>query len=148
MPVEYKILFVSPISPFAPRTGGEQRSLLIYRSLCTLGKVDVIQLCPGNTTSISAVDKHGAQWVFVSVANAEFTWRRFKPKSCLTEPLEQILGQRLADYDLIVGRYIWPVCQLEIPASVPVIADLDDYLFRASFRSLWTFALFKMWLLA
>lgn len=144
--VQTRILFVSPISPFAPKTGGEQRSQLMYQSLCALGRVDVIQLCPGNTTSISEVNKYGNRWVFATVANAEVTWRRFKPKPHLTEPLQKFLGQRLADYDLVVGRYIWPVCQLEIPANVPVIADLDDYVFRANPRALTAVSVLKMWL--
>ena len=144
--MEPRILFVTPISPFAPKTGGEQRSQLMFQSLCALGQVDVIQLCPGSITSISEVNKHGARWVFASVANAELTWRRFKPKTHLTKPVEKLLGQRLSDYDLVVGRYIWPVCQLEIPANVPVIADLDDLLFRANPRALAAPSVLKMWL--
>lgn len=57
-------------------------------------------------------------------------WQRLKPQPDWTLRIEVALQRPLAHYDLIVGRYLWPVSQLQLPPAVRVVVDLDDWRYR------------------
>lgn len=138
-----KILFVTPVSPFATASGAEQRSSLMLSALSGVGQVDVLQLRPDEQTGVF-VDKHGDYTNVIALVPASNSpFKRYTPKADLTRDIERLLGCKISDYRLIVGRYVWPVCQLVIPSHVPVIVDLDDFRYRYSGQTPWSLALVK-----
>ena len=42
----------------------------------------------------------------------------FRPKLAASAQWSQALGRPLATYDLVVGRYVWGICQLSLPAAL------------------------------
>lgn len=137
------ILFVTPVSPFATTSGAEQRSSLMLSALSGMGQVDVLQLRQDEQTGVS-VDQQGEYTnvtALMPASNSPF--KRYKPKVDLTHEVERLLGSKISDYQLVVGRYVWPVCQLVIPRHVPVIVDLDDFRYRYSGQTPWSLALLK-----
>lgn len=127
-----RFLFVSPVSPLAPGSGAEQRSNAIWQALLTLGEVDVLQLSHGSTTTVVQQQIDGQPLVVAELASSNLSLRRYAPKTNFTKRIESCTGHAMGEYDLIVGRYVWPVCQLDIPQHVPVMVDLDDWCFRTS----------------
>ncbi len=130
-----RVLFVTPVSPFADASGAQQRSRLMYEALREIFDVDVLQLHEtqggGETVFSDPVrNAHGGFDLEAGVPARRGILDRFKPQPALTRQVEQRLGGGLSRYDLIVGRYLWPVSQLECPAGVPVLADLDDWRYR------------------
>ncbi len=138
-----RILFVTPVSPFSCASGSEQRSALMLSALCSVGDVDVLQLRHGQATEVSAGEENGRRSVLALVKGTDMTLSRYQPKLALTRDVERALGREMSGYQLIVGRYVWPVCQLVIPKSVPIVVDLDDFRFRYSSDSPWSWALTK-----
>jgi glycosyltransferase involved in cell wall biosynthesis len=138
-----RILFVTPVSPFSSASGSEQRSALMLSALCSVGDVDVLQLRHGETGQVSAENQNGRRSVLALVEGADLAFSRYQPKLALTHDIERALGCEISGYQLIVGRYVWPVCQLAIPETVPVIVDLDDFRFRYSSESSWSWDLAK-----
>ncbi|MFO6424975.1 glycosyltransferase family 4 protein [Motilimonas sp. KMU-193] len=132
-----KILLVCSVSPFAQTSGAAQRSLLIYQALRTLGEVDVIEIQRGGENKVEWDQTHPV----LKLTLAARFWHTWLPNRELSRQVELQLGQSLADYNLIVGRYIWPISQLAIPKSVPCIVDLDDFKYRYSNQLAWTPAL-------
>lgn len=127
-----RILFVTPVSPYSVASGAEQRSALMYSALCSVGTVDVLELAQSESTQLNINDQQGQQSVRASLKSSNFNLARYRPNPSLTRQVERALGHAVADYQLIVGRYIWPICQLEIPKTLPTIVDLDDFKFRYS----------------
>lgn len=128
-----RVLFVTPVSPFADASGAQQRSRLMHVALSEDFDVDVLQLHEAGAATFSepAPSPHGAGLhLEVGVPARRAILDRFKPQAALTRQIEQRLGAPLSRYDLLVGRYLWPVCQLECPAGTPVLADLDDWRYR------------------
>ena len=138
-----RILFVTPVSPFAAASGAEQRSALMLSALTCVGQVDVLQLRQEERSGVSVEVQGEHRSVLALVPPSISPFTRYKPKVALTREIERLLGRKISDYQLIVGRYVWPVCQLAIPASVPVIADLDDFRYRYSGQTPWSCALLK-----
>ena len=140
-----RILFVTPISPFSASSGAEQRSALMLSALQSLAKVDVLQLKHGKTTQVEVVEGKGKDngCVIAQVSGADLSFRRYQPKPQLTQLVERALQCEMSGYDLIVGRYVWPVCQLFIPDTTPVIADLDDFKYRCAKEAPVTWASLK-----
>lgn len=138
-----RILLVTPVSPFATSSGAEQRSKLILSALCNLGQVDVLQLRQDEQAHVSKDIQNGQTSVLAQVQATSSPFTRYQPKVTLTHDIERTLGCKISDYQLIVGRYVWPVCQLVIPSHVPVIVDLDDFRYRYSGQTPWSWALIK-----
>lgn len=141
---QLSILFVTPSTPFARKSGTEQRSSLIYDALTQIGAVDVVLLTEGQPQQASyATSENGQTMVTVQAeANAHFL-NRFAPRVDLTREIEEKLGRRLDSYQLIVGRYLWPICQLSIPKQTPTIVDLDDFRYRYAREIVWSPSLLK-----
>jgi glycosyltransferase involved in cell wall biosynthesis len=141
-----KLLFVSPVSPFACASGAEQRSNLMRQALACLGDVDVLQLSHGARSMVQRQpmpesDTYGAHTLVVAeLAHANLALNRFAPKPAFTRQVEAALGRAMVDYDAVVGRYVWPICQLDIPSFVPKVVDLDDWCYRTSPQARWTIA--------
>ncbi|MDO9504990.1 glycosyltransferase [Hydrogenophaga sp.] len=127
-----RILLVSPVSPFDEKSGASQRSALMLKALEGLAKVDVLCLRPGTETNLVLHAVEGARFIEASLSGADGILWRFSPKIEFTKQLEALLGHPLGGFDLIVGRYAWGLCQLDIPSSVRTLVDLDDYRFRFS----------------
>lgn len=132
----HRVLFVTPVSPFADASGAQQRSRLMYEALRGVFDVDVLQLHETHGVGTEAVfseparNAHGGFDLEAGVPARRGILDRFKPQPALTRQAEQRLGGSLSRYDLIVGRYLWPVSQLECPPGIPVLADLDDWRYR------------------
>ncbi len=129
-----KILLVCSVSPFAQTSGAAQRSLLIYQALSALGEVDVIEIQRGAQTKLIWDQAHPV----LKLTLANRFWHTWWPNLKLNRQIESQLGQSLADYHLVVGRYVWPISQLAIPNHVPTIVDLDDFKYRYSSQLSWT----------
>ena len=127
-----RILFVTPVSPFSTDSGSEQRSALMLQALQSVGTVDVLQLCHGPDTHVSVRQQKGQNYVLAWLAGANLSLQRYAPKPRFTRLVESAMRQSIANYDLVVGRYVWSVCQLLIPENIPVIVDLDDFKYRWS----------------
>ena len=119
------ILLVSPASPFAPQSGAQQRTALLYSALQNLGEVDVLLLEPTPGASRLMPPKSGIL--------AHGLWhqrplgiRKFQPDPILNQVLREN-GVDLGAYRLIVSRYLNPICKLLIPPSVRTVVDLDDW---------------------
>ena len=138
-----RILLVTPVPAFFPRSGASQRSALLRLALQTVGDVDVLQLEPGVRTQVERVDDRGTSWVHAKVAWSNWTPWRFWSKAGLTLQIENVLGRKLSEYQLVVGRYLWPLCQLSLPPGMRVIADLDDFHFRFSPLQPWSWTMLK-----
>lgn len=91
-----------------------------------------MQLSQGGQSRVSVDCNGGHLFVAAVFAGSDRSVRRYRPKADLTGHIEQALNHSLAEYQLIVGRYVWPVCQLVVPKSVPILVDLDDFRFRFS----------------
>ena len=135
-----RILFVTPVSPFASAAGSEQRSAMMLEALLSLGQVDVLTLKHGASTTVAKSSQNGHVHVLAEVAGSGLSLSRYKPKPALTQSIESALGCPMRSYQLIVGRYVWPVCQVAVPQSVPLLVDLDDFHYRYSPHSPWTLA--------
>ncbi len=130
-PHTVRILFVTPVTPFSGTSGAEQRSRLMLTALQTIAQVDVVELSQSTAQHVEVVQSTvDGIHVVAKAQTARVPLRHYSPKPWLTHAIESALGSPLSSYTLIVGRYVWPVCQLVIPSRVPVIADLDDYCYR------------------
>lgn len=130
------VLFVSPVSPLSGRSGAEQRSHMLWRALADLAQVDILQLEEAAGSASPGVERlptpQEAQGVYVKavVPAHRWPWQRLRPQPHWTARIEALLPQELGNYDLVVGRYLWPVSQLALPLGLRVVVDLDDWRYR------------------
>jgi glycosyltransferase involved in cell wall biosynthesis len=128
-----RILFVTSLSPFGASFGGQQRTALLYQALCKHGQVDVVIVEPGPKNVVTGREPNGVA--------ARVQWREpllrltnYRPSKSLTASLETALGVSLTTYDLIVGRYLTPICKLVMPEHVWTVVDVDDIRRRYGMR--------------
>ena len=119
------ILLVSPASPFAPQSGAQQRTALLYEALHALGEVDVLLLEPTSGPSHLSPPKPGI------LAHGLWHQRplgigKFEPDRFLNQAL-RAAGVDLGRYQLVVSRYLNPIAKLAIPPGVRTVVDLDDW---------------------
>ncbi len=126
------ILFVTPATPFSPRSGAEQRSALMYEALSLIGEVDLLILGEGHPTQPRTTPLLNGRVMIEVQKRGSRGFKRFHPDACFSQTLEGLLPRSLQAYDLVVGRYLWPISQLHIPAHVRSIVDLDDFKYRYS----------------
>lgn len=119
------ILLVSPASPFAPQSGAQQRTALLHDALQSLAEVDVLLLEPTPGASRLLAPKPDilahALW-----HQLPFGISKFRPDEALNRALK-VNGIDLGKYQLIVSRYLNPICKLQIPSGVRTVVDLDDW---------------------
>jgi glycosyltransferase involved in cell wall biosynthesis len=129
-----RILLVTPVSPANVSSGSGQRTALMLEALESCGSVDVVHLMPGAVLKVGAAVQDpalaGGGRMLEAVAPEKALLGRYRPQPALSRAVEGSLGCALSDYDVIVGRYAWGICQLDIPAGVRVVADLDDFKYR------------------
>jgi len=116
---------VAPASPFECASGMQQRTYLMHRALCRHGDVDVVILEAGERVTAT----HDGRAVEATTVE-RLDLGRFAPNPQLTAAVESAFGRSLGDYDLVLGRYLWPLTQLVVPPHVPIIGDLDDFHYR------------------
>lgn len=109
--------------------------LTALRSLAT---VDVLCVSPGAQTAMSLSNHGDVRCVTATLSKADGFLFRLTPKKDFTEQLEQLLGSSLNVYSVIVGRYVWGICQLSISPKIKTLVDLDDYRFRFSDQYGWS----------
>lgn len=136
-----RLLLVTPVPPANVSSGAGQRTALMLEALEGCGTVDVLHLMPGKTIDVRNPDNGsrlpGGGVLVEAFAPEKAIVGRYRPQARLTRAVETALGRELGDYDTVVGRYAWGVCQLEIPAGVRVVADLDDFRYRYSAQASW-----------
>lgn len=121
-----RILLVSPNSPFSARYGSEQRSALMYEALTQLGETDVLMVEPTNQISHTKPSENPRILARVFWKNSRFGFTKYRPDAVISD---QLAAQKVdfKAYDLIVSRYLNPICKLRLPKGVPTIVDLDDW---------------------
>ena len=122
-----RILLVSPQSPFGETSGSRQRTRLYYQALGQLAPTDVLVITQGEEGESS---QSKAEGVFHVTSRRGRSLDPYAPDPRLTIAVNQVLPRRLDEYSLVAGRYLWSLCQLELPPSVPSIVDLDDFSYR------------------
>jgi glycosyltransferase involved in cell wall biosynthesis len=126
------ILFVTPATPFSSRSGAEQRSALMYEALTLIGEVDILILGEGHATQPCTTPLLNGRVMIEVQKKGSRGLKRFRPDLHFSQTLEALLPRSIQAYDLVVGRYLWPISQLRIPANVRRIVDLDDFKYRYS----------------
>jgi len=146
-----RILWVSNHTPFLVDFGGGQRSNLIYRTLRSLGDVDVLMVCsppPMHQPIEETIGKTtGAVEVIEPLKRGELQpWKYLRP--CAPSVVDKIaynVGRRAIDYkrdpkvgaaldrmlairhyDLIVGRHLKFTAKAGALSYAPTIIDVDD----------------------
>jgi glycosyltransferase involved in cell wall biosynthesis len=147
VPRRQRILLVTPVSPANVSSGSGQRTALMLEALETCGPVDVLHLMPGAALHVGAAATGpalpGGGRLVEAFAPEKPLVGRYRPQPALTRAVEGALGRTLADYDVVVGRYAWGVCQLEVPAGVRIVADLDDFRYRYGPQAPWSLETLK-----
>lgn len=138
--------------PWPTHGGGNQRTNLLYRSLSERGQVDIVMLSRYGQIDVghwSDVESHfGGQYLFTErLAEHQAPWRWTKAISSklphrLTHGLwgwgvdfipDPVVAKQLRalveknDYDLIVGRYMWPLARSGVLGMRPTLLDVDDF---------------------
>jgi len=143
-------LLVSPTYACKPVTGAGQRTSLIFNTLKTLGRVDVLLIgnvkrekfegfFPGANAFYIAKPGERSElgfWRFLrplSPERVDAIAIRLGAKKFMYEPdknVQQVLGklQSETDYDLVIGRYLRPTVRSGAlhRKKVPVVLDIDD----------------------
>ncbi len=106
-----RILLVSPISPYGQSAGGQLRTRLLLEALQGMGEVDILVLRQEDKPEpeFSTLEPNGLQ---VALAESRPWHRRcMRHASRLTQRIPRpALPQPIPDYDIVVGRYLWPIC--------------------------------------
>lgn len=139
-----RILLVTPVSPFGPSFGAQQRSKLFLDALAGMGQVDVAIVRSGTRFHVT----RPADGVAVDVE-----WRpsrlgvdRYSASSRISRAVTEGLGRNLDTYDLVVGRVIGSMAKLHLPRGVPTLVDLDDICYRYADASMgWLKAMRFKW---
>jgi polysaccharide biosynthesis protein PslH len=146
-----RFLWVSNHTPFLVDFGGGQRSSMIYRTLRTMGDVDVLLICPQPSSGQTLEQTHGKPQGVMEIVEPlkrgeQLPWRYFR--RCAPSIVDKIaynLGRREADYerdpragtvfdrmlaerpyDLIVGRHLKFASKAGALRYAPTIIDVDD----------------------
>lgn len=145
-----RILLVVPSYACSPKTGGGQRTLLLYKALKNIGIVDLLIIGGGNLKLFESFFENTNNIFIIKSLQPSETgfWRFFRSfNPSLIDSLARTFRKRKTlydadpntinftsqlqsqeNYDLIVGRYLENtsksgVLQLK---NIPVILDLDD----------------------
>ena len=138
-PAQPRILFVTPASPYRSGSGAEQRSALFLEALQRVGRVDVVQLVPDAIKPLADPHEPEARALRLML-RPRHSLSRYACDPQLLEAIRARFGIAPPDYDLIVGRYVWPCSQVAAGHGAPLLADLDDLRYRYSAYSARTFA--------
>lgn len=127
-----RLLFVTPVSPFTTASGSQQRSALFLAALRRVGSVDVVQLEAAAESAVPETGEQGGErWLRIA-RRAGKTAARYAADEQVIDTIRSCFGSAPCDYDLIVGRYVWPCCQVATGRGAPLLVDLDDLRYRYS----------------
>lgn len=126
------ILYITPATPISPKSGAEQRSALMYEALSLIGDVDILVLADGAYSQPRVTALPNQIVMIVSQKKGAWGLTRYHADSSFTDTVAALLPRPLHEYQLVIGRYLWPISQLVIPKNVPKIVDLDDFNYRYS----------------
>jgi glycosyltransferase involved in cell wall biosynthesis len=146
-----RFLWVSSHTPFLVDFGGGQRSSLIYRTLRTMGDVDVLLICPPRSPGKTVEQTHGKPESLMEIVEPlkrgeRLPWRYVRPFApFVVDKAAYNLGRREVDYerdpkvgavldrmladrryDLIVGRHLQYPSMAGALDYAPTIVDVDD----------------------
>jgi glycosyltransferase involved in cell wall biosynthesis len=131
--------------------GGGQRSSLIYRTLRTMGEVDVLLVCSPQPAGRTIEQTHGKPEGLMEIVEPlkrgqTMPWRYVRPCApAIVDKIAYNLGRRQMDYardprvgaaldrmvvqrryDLIVGRHLKYTSNAGALSYTPIIIDVDD----------------------
>lgn len=122
----HRILLVTPCSPFSPQSGTEQRTALLYEALRQIGRTDVLLVATTDAPSHAKRPEDSRLLSELLWQQSALGFSKYRPEHFACEDgstAEPDYGQ----YDLIVGRYLNPICKLRIPNGITTVVDLDDW---------------------
>lgn len=124
-----RILLVAPQSPFGECSGARQRTVLFYEALKSLAPTDVLVVTQSGRPDVEADGEHDNVF-HVGSTRRSMTLSPYAPDVELTARVNALLPVPLERYGLVVGRYLWCLCQLALPPAVSTVVDLDDFRYR------------------
>ena len=104
----------------------------MYEALSLIGDVDVLVLADGEYSAPQLAVLPNKAVMIVSQKKGAWGLRRYHADSRFTDAIAALLPRQIREYQLVIGRYLWPISQLVIPKNVPMIVDLDDFNYRYS----------------
>lgn len=143
-----RILLISSNVPWPTTTGGNQRTNLLHRALSEHGEVDTVVMIRYGVLPKEQVDatterfggrlffcnclpEHRTPWKFAGrhaarLAHSVGGWHLdYMPDPVVAPQVAELVRQR--DYDLIVGRYLWPLARSGAVGLRPTLVDVDDF---------------------
>ena len=151
-PRKMRILLVSPLPPFPPESGANQRTYFLWKSLSEIAPVDVIQVCHDKAfkSSVTAAPMPASMnflgrfpWPpkgrFLSHLFRESAFSLtiesllhealpkhwdYEPDRLVSRSLSDVVGDR--QYSLVVGRYLKPMVKTGLVGQIPCLLDIDD----------------------
>lgn len=133
-----KILYITTQSPFETYSGGHQRSRLIFKALCEIGKVDLVSF---TNDILRKEDKDSDKYSirFFGPINTEVNQKSLRFRNIFSllstdciEPENNFCSEIVAkiieenEYDYIVIRYIQNALKCGITKGHKIIIDVDD----------------------
>ena len=137
-----RILYITPANPITPKSGAEQRSALMYEALCSVGRVDILVLSDGEDAQPRATVLANNAVMVEAKKKGAWGLTRYRADPRFTKTVGALLPHPIPEYQLAVGRYLWPISQLSIPEHVARIVDLDDFRYRYSRGMDWSAPIF------
>ena len=115
---------------------------MFLEALQRVGVVDVVQLVPDEIRPPADPQGPEARSLRLTL-RPRHSLSRYACNPQLLAAIEARFGIAPADYDLIVGRYVWASCQVATGRGASVLVDLDDLRYRYSAGSAHTFPALK-----
>jgi glycosyltransferase involved in cell wall biosynthesis len=135
-----RILLLTWVSPLEPWGGAAQRTRLLMDALGRCGELEVLVVhlsYPGSTRSrFTEHSVAGLRVMHLGIKiSSPFALPHFDiPSSYITREVAKHVD--LANYGLIVSRYVKPVAKVIAPQNIPLIVDFDDAVFSPPWRTL------------
>ncbi|MBX2852048.1 MAG: glycosyltransferase family 4 protein [Phycisphaeraceae bacterium] len=143
-----RILLITPNVPWPTHTGGNQRTNLLHRALSEHGEVDTVVMIRygvlpkeqreataerfgGKLFFDNCLPEHRTPWRLAGryaarLAHAVGGWGLdYAPDPVVAARVARLIKER--DYDLIVGRYLWPLARSGAVGLRPTLIDVDDF---------------------
>ena len=154
MSMNLKLLLISMMPPWPPVNGGYQRTNLLYRALSKCGSVDIalisspgfvpheyVEYAKQNFSLVGSIQwPHlSSRWPVPMRLFPRSMKDRIRPliernrlKYQVYPPAQSWIKKHLAEhnYDVVIGRYLLPVCKVGAFKQAPLIVDVDDIDFR------------------
>ena len=122
-----RILLITPLLPLAAGSGSQQRTYFLWKALGEIGQVDILVVTPRNTVSFEG-NTPQTRVTEVVWPGSERLLRKLVISKSLTRAVTRVVD--LTSYDVICGRYLYPISMIALPSGIPTVVDLDDYGFN------------------